>query len=199
MAASQAATEPLHSPRIAGPARRLAAFLLDGLIAVCVVIIISITMRGFRALGLWMPATQDPQTTWGNLKISAKLAVVFGFLLSMGAIYLPLFEASPWQASFGKRILDVHVTDTEGRRISVVRAFGRWIAKLFFNWFFLWPVSLGTMARTREKKALHDFVARTLVVRGQPEPGGSLEAWRIAAAFGIPYVWLLGTFLIILQ
>jgi uncharacterized RDD family membrane protein YckC len=199
MATSKAAIEPLHSPEFAGLARRLAAFLLDGLIALCLVVVMSITMQGFRALGLWMPTPQDPQTTWAGLEISAKFAVVFGFLLSMGAIYLPLFEASPWQASFGKRIFDVHVTDSEGRRISVARAFGRWIAKLFFNWFFLWPASLITIAGTTQKKALHDFVASTLVVRGQPEPGGSLEPWRIAAAFGIPYVWLLGTFLIILQ
>jgi uncharacterized RDD family membrane protein YckC len=199
MATSQAAIEPLHSPRFAGLARRLAAFLLDGLLALCVVIVMSITMKAFRALGLWNPATEDPRTTWGNLEISAKGAVIFGFLLSMGAIYLPLFEASPWQASFGKRILNVHVTDTEGRRISVARAFGRWIAKLLVNWFFLWPASLITMFGTREKKALHDCVASTVVVRGQPQPGASLEAWRIAAAFGIPYVWLMGTFLIILQ
>ncbi len=151
-------------------------------------------------MGLWTSAAHDmdPQMVWRSLEMPAKLAVVFGFALSTGAIYLTLFESSPWQASFGKRILDMHVTDNEGKRISFARAFGRWFCKWFFNLFWLWPVSLGTIAGTREKKALHDFAARTLVVRGRPEPGGSLEPWRVLVAFGIPFVWLLGTFLTIL-
>ena len=198
MATSQESLGPIHSPRYAGLTRRLTAFLLDVLIAVCVVMIVGMTMRGFRALGLWMPTPIDPQATWRSLGVPAKLAVLLGFFLSMGALYLPLFEASPWQASFGKRILDIHVTDNGGKRITVARAFGRWLAKVFINWFFLWPVSLGTVTGTKEKKALHDFLASTLVVRGQPEPRGALEAWRIAAAFGITYVWLLATFLIVI-
>ena len=42
--------------------------------------------------------------------------------------------------------------------------------------------------------ALHDYIASTLVMRGRPVPGGSLEAWRVIAAFGIPFVWLLGMY-----
>jgi hypothetical protein len=47
----------------------------------------------------------------------------------------------------------------------------------------------------KDKKALHDYVAKTLVVRGRPVPGGSIEAWRVVAAFGIPFVWLMSTVL----
>jgi RDD family len=87
------------------------------------------------------------------------------------------------------------VTDDAGRRISAARAFGRWFAKWFFNWFVLWVVSMVTIAASKEKKVLHDFAARTLVVRGRPVPGGSLESWRILGAFGIPFLYLLGMYL----
>jgi len=197
MASSQPVPTALPQPSFAGLGRRLAAYFLDVLIAASVILIAGFSMRGLRAVGLWMPAVQElsPSEIWRGFGVGAKLSVVFGFVLSMGPIYLALFESSPWQASFGKRLLDIYVSDNEGNRISVARAFGRWLAKFFFNWFLLWAVSMGTIVGTSQKKALHDFVAGTIVVRGRPAAGGSLEPWRIMAAFGIPYVWLLGMYL----
>jgi hypothetical protein len=55
------------------------------------------------------------------------------------------------------------------------------------------------VAVTLKKQALHDFTARTLVVDGRPVPGGSLELWRIVAAFGIPFLWFLVTFVAVFR
>jgi uncharacterized RDD family membrane protein YckC len=197
MISSQAAPGAVSQLFFAGLGRRLAAYLLDVVIAASVLLFAGFAMRGLRAFGLWLPAVQglSPSEMWRGLGVGAKLSILFGFVLSMGPIYLVLFEASPWQASFGKRLFDIYVSDNEGRRIGVVRAFGRWFAKFFFNLFALWVVSMATIAATREKKALHDFVARTLVLRGRPVPGGSLEPWRITFAFGIPFLLLLGIYL----
>jgi uncharacterized RDD family membrane protein YckC len=200
MTSSQAVPGTVSQPAFAGLDRRLAAYLLDAVIAASVLLFSGFTMRGLRAFGLWLPAVQglSPTEMWRGLGVGAKLSILFGFVLSMGPVYSALFEASPWQASFGKRLLDIYVSDDEGRRIGIARAFGRWFAKFFFNWFALWVVSMVTIAATREKKALHDFVARTLVLRGRPVPGGSLEPWRITFGFGIPFLLLLGIYLTVL-
>jgi hypothetical protein len=42
---------------------------------------------------------------WHGLKVGAKAAVIIGFIVSVGPIYLALLKASAWQASFGKRLL----------------------------------------------------------------------------------------------
>jgi len=89
----------------------------------------------------------------------------------------------------------MHVTDDEGKRIGVRRALGRWVWKFLLGYFWINLASLATIPLTKDKKALHDYMARTLVVRGQPVQGGSLESWRIVLAFAIPFVWLLATFL----
>jgi uncharacterized RDD family membrane protein YckC len=204
MAFSQAAVPaPAALARIpfAGLGRRLAAYFADMVISASVFLMLAFTMRGLRSAGLWRPAAQpagevyDPLRAWQVLGGGSKLAVVLGFVLSMGVIYFVLFESSAWQATFGKRLLDIHVTDDEGKRIGIRRALGRWFWKIFLGYLWVNFASLGTIACTKEKKALHDYVANTLVVRGRPAPGGSVEAWRVVSAFGIPFVWLIATFL----
>ena len=199
MASSQPALSASARPAFAGLARRIAAYLLDLLIALSVLVLVAITFRLLRAIGLWTPAGAgayfSPEDAWRALGVGAKLAIVFSFVLSQGAAYLILFDASPWQATFGKRLLNVYVTDDEGRRISLVRSFGRWFAMWAFGLFGGSFISLVTIAATRNKKALHDFAAKTLVVSGRPALSGELEPWRAVIAFGLPFVWMMGTFL----
>ena len=195
MDSSQPALVPLPSPAYASLGRRMAAHLLDILIAFSVVLLTGITMRVFRAIGLWMPALQAPEQTWRALGVAAKSSILVGFVLSTGPIYFMLWESSAWQATFGKRLLDIYVADDDRNRISLARSVGRWLAKWFCSWFGGNFLSIITIATTGNRKAIHDFLGKTLVLRGRPVPGGSLEPWRIAAAFGIPFVWLMGTFL----
>ncbi|MFZ1918844.1 MAG: RDD family protein [Terriglobales bacterium] len=197
MASSQQLPVEVPQRSFAGLGSRIAAHFLDVLISLSVIFVVGFLLRGLRVSGLWMPATAKapPEEIWRGLGAVAKLAVVIGYLLSIGPIYLALFEASPWQASFGKRILNIYVTDNEGRRISTARSFGRSVTKWILNSFLLWPFSMVAIATSKKKKALHDFVAETLVVKGRPTPEGALEPWRAVVAFGIPFVWLMGTFL----
>ena len=198
MASSQPAALAAPAPAYAGLGRRIAAYLIDLLVSLSVVLLVALTMRGLRAIGAWTPTEAGggvPEEMWGALGAGAKLAILVAFVLFGGPIYLIVFDASPWQATFGKRLLNIHVTDDAGRRISLARSFGRWLAMWVFSWFAGWLVSLITIAASRQKKALHDFVANTLVLRGQPVPGGALEPWRLVVAFVVPFLWLVGTFL----
>jgi uncharacterized RDD family membrane protein YckC len=114
-------------------------------------------------------AETDPELLWRELAAPLKFAVVLSFILSMGPIYHILFESSAWQASWGKRLLNIYVVDSEGKRASSARIFERWFFKWFFGWTGLWFISVITIAVARRKQALHDFTANTLVVRGRPQ------------------------------
>ena len=156
-----------------------------------------LTIRFCRSVGLWefSEVGASPEQMWRDLGITPKLFVVVAFLLTSGLVYFPVLEASGWQATFGKRLLNIYVTGREGGRIGMRRALGRWIAKCAFNWFPLLLISIIPIIASRERKGLHDTAAGTAVLTGRPVPGGILEPWRIVVAIGVPFVWTLGTML----
>jgi uncharacterized RDD family membrane protein YckC len=80
----------------------------------------------------------------------------------MGCLYYTLFEASPWQATPGKRILRLYVTDLNGRRLTFPRALLRNVARQISGVFFIGYLMAGF---TEKKQALHDILASCLVLR----------------------------------
>jgi uncharacterized RDD family membrane protein YckC len=78
-------------------------------------------------------------------------------------LYFSLMESSVWQATIGKKLLGLTVTDLEGRRISFGRATGRYFAKILSTLIlFIGYLMAGF---TEKKQALHDMIAGTLVLR----------------------------------
>ena len=79
-------------------------------------------------------------------------------------LYFALQESSSAQATLGKRVLGLRVTDLEGHRIGLGRASGRFFGKIISGLTLL----IGYMMAgfTERKQALHDILAGTLVVRG---------------------------------
>jgi uncharacterized RDD family membrane protein YckC len=90
-------------------------------------------------------------------------------------LYWPVLESSRWQATFGKRIMGLEVTDLDGNRIGFLRAFLRSIAKVISAV----PFGIGFLiaAFTARKQALHDIIVKTLVVRTGPS-----QLWKIILA-----------------
>jgi uncharacterized RDD family membrane protein YckC len=121
--------------------------------------------------------------------------ITIAFLLSTGPVYFAICHASPWQATFGKRLLKVYVAGDDGNRISLTRSLIRCITLWLLSVFWVGLISVITIAVSSQRKGVHDFVARTLVLRGRPVPGGTLEPWRIVVFVGLPVAWMLGTFL----
>ncbi len=80
-------------------------------------------------------------------------------------LYFALCESSPWQATLGKLALGIRVTDLEGRRISIWRALGRYLAK-FLSAFIL-CIGFLMVGWTRRKQGLHDMLCSTLVLNGR--------------------------------
>ena len=86
------------------------------------------------------------------------IATLFGSWL-----YEAFMESSSYQATLGKMIFGMRVTDLNGNRISFERATGRHFAK----WLSGLALGIGyiMVAFTERKQGLHDLLAGTLVRR----------------------------------
>lgn len=166
-------TEALH----AGFWRRVGAYFIDSIVimigAFAVVLALSWSERALRASGL--------------------------VTLILLAVYFIAMHSSPWQATVGKWLMGVKVTDRSGNRIGVGRATGRFFA-LFLSSLTL-GIGYALAGVTARRQALHDMVAGTLVVRADAAPaeiaaGGEtmpVTARVNAAVIGIPLAsFLLG-------
>jgi uncharacterized RDD family membrane protein YckC len=187
--------QPLSVPYAALGAR-LAAYLVDMIVAFCLLMAAGFAARILFAAGLATPLPPtDPVSLWASLGIGLKLVVLFAYVLAMGPIYFSLFESSRWQATFGKRLLGVYVTGDDGQRVSLARSSSRWLARFFCSWFGGSLVSIILIAITQNRKALHDYIAHTRVLKGRPTSGGSLEVWRLLAAFGLQFLGIVCMYL----
>ena len=81
------------------------------------------------------------------------------FLVTL--IYHAGFESSPWQATPGKRIQQIKVTDYNDNPISFWKALLRFNLKILsLALFYIGFIMIGT---TKKKQGLHDIIINTLV------------------------------------
>ena len=117
---------------------RLIAFIIDGVILFAVYMLITLIFRDWIA------------------NILSNLAAI---------AYFSYFESSERQATIGKALMKIRVTDQEGNRIktskAVVRTLGKYVSSMIF--FIGYLIALFT----EKKQALHDLIADTLVVVGE--------------------------------
>ena len=97
-----------------------------------------------------------------NDGVAAGIGLIANALV--GWLYYALFESSRWQATPGKRLLELRVTDLFGNRTSFGQASGRDFSKIFSSLIF--GIGYLMAAFTEKKQCLHDKVASTLVLRG---------------------------------
>ena len=90
---------------------------------------------------------------------------VLGYVVGMltNWLYFTLCESSTWQATLGKRMLSLRVTDLHGRRIGFGQANGRYWSKIISG--LLLFMGFLMVGFDRKKQGLHDKLAGTLVVR----------------------------------
>jgi uncharacterized RDD family membrane protein YckC len=99
---------------------------------------------------------------WILITGESRQIIAINLLVAMAEwLYWASLESSAWQATLGKRVFGLQVTDMDGRRISFARASGRHFGKIIFVGFIL-------AGFTEKKQALHDMIAGCLVIRKQP-------------------------------
>ncbi|MEJ0000728.1 MAG: RDD family protein [Verrucomicrobiota bacterium] len=149
---SYAATmEPPAHLLYAGFWRRFLALIADSVV-LSPLSIIAFTLN---------PAYQDESARTLAAALVSLVYAIFAFIIRW--LYFALMESGGWQATLGKKLIGIRVTDLEGRRIGFGRATGRYFGKIISCLtLFIGFIMAGF---TERKQALHDMLAGTLVVR----------------------------------
>jgi len=143
---------------------RFVAYFLDSLIiAVPMWILIAIFAGGMFA-GFSGSATDEEQ-------VAAAAAAGFGvfviILLAFVGVWLyeALMTSSERGATLGKRALGLRVVKSDGTRLTFGRATGRFFAKVFITGIIPFGIGYIMAGFTDRKRALHDMIADTVVVK----------------------------------
>jgi uncharacterized RDD family membrane protein YckC len=113
-------------------------------------------------LGFTLGASMADSSTFEEIESAAEILGFFlGILIQW--LWFTIAESSKWQASVGKKLLGLKVTDDQGRRLGFGQANGRYWSKLLSTLILF--IGFLMIAFTEKKQGLHDKVAGTLVVR----------------------------------
>lgn len=139
---------------------RVGAYIIDYIVLYIVQIVLGMVFGiSAGALSGMDPSGTEALTTGAGL---IYLLLIIG--ISIG--YYVVMESGPWQATLGKKAVGLIVVDESGERITWTRALGRYLAKILSTIIlFIGFIMVGF---TEKKQGLHDILAGTLVVKGQP-------------------------------
>lgn len=136
-------------------------------------------------LSLALAWAADPALEVATQRLADVLAGLFvrvaAILFIAAAIYFIASESSRWQASPGKRLLGLRVTDLAGHRPERFRIVLRFLSGIL-SWLLL-NLGHALVAWTPDKRALHDYLAGTRVERLADAPA-TMPAWARA------WLWL---------
>jgi uncharacterized RDD family membrane protein YckC len=142
--------QAIQEPRYAGFWRRFLAIIIDEFLLGFVSFVFSASY--------FLTSMSGPGLE--TYKITATSNGIFSILLHW--LYFTIMESCPTQATLGKMAIGIVVTDYGGRRISFLKANGRYFGKFLSALFF--GIGFIMAGITRRKQALHDMLAKTLVV-----------------------------------
>ena len=155
-------------PRVeyAGFWLRFLAFLIDNVVMGIAFVLILIPLIFLTGLGGFI-GTIHPDEDFNDVGIFMLIGLIFlaaTVSLVFTWLYHALMESSEWQATVGKKVLGLVVTDMAGQRVSFWRATARHFAKIITN---MVPAFIGYIMAgfTEKKQALHDMLAGCLVLR----------------------------------
>jgi len=153
---------------------RFAAYLIDGIIISIPIGIVFAIFGGILVavigVGHLSQASGDSDSS-GSSAMSPAVGIaialgelVFYAVLLVGAwLYFAKLESGPHQATFGKRVLGLKVTNLSGEKLGFGQASGRFFGKIISGMtFYIGFIMAGF---TERKQALHDMIAGTLVVK----------------------------------
>ena len=142
---------------------RFVAFMIDALILMAIAAVIVGIAAAVAVIGLGLDHNADPDENAVLIGIAVMLGVVG--LIVIGWLYEALMTSSPRGATLGKLALGLRIVRADGAQLS----FGRATARHFLKFMItpLVPLAIGYLmaAFTNRKRALHDILADTLVIK----------------------------------
>jgi uncharacterized RDD family membrane protein YckC len=154
-----------HTPQVSRPPVAYAGFWLR-----LVAYIIDAMILGIVGVGAFFPlfranihafTAENPWEIYTS--VSRPLLAIRLLALMLSWIYYASMESSTWQATLGKKILGLKVTDLAGNRITFARASGRFFGKILSG--MILGIGFLMAGFTARKQALHDILAGCLVLR----------------------------------
>lgn len=152
--------------------KRTAAYLIDGIFCQIITFIVSFVV-GF-ILGVS-----------GHSSMAGTAGTILG--IATWIVYFVWAESSAWQATIGKRMFGLKVTDLNGQRISFWRSLGRNVAMIIST--LILCIGYLMCFWTEKKQCLHDSLAGCLVIDEKPNEKQGCAVWAIIGFF----VLLIGT------
>ncbi|AZB41576.1 RDD family protein [Bacillus sp. FJAT-42376] len=134
------------SVKYAGFWVRFGAYLIDG-----VIFLIIFGIPSFLLIG------GDP---------AANTAIRL-FIGTLSALYVILMPTTKWQGTIGKKLLGLKIVDENGGRLTAGRAVLRYIGQIISA--LVLYIGFIMAAFTNRKRALHDMMAHTYVVKSRTE------------------------------
>jgi uncharacterized RDD family membrane protein YckC len=154
-----------QTPQVSRPPVAYAGFWLR-----VVAYIIDAIILGIAGVGAFFPlfranihafTAENPWDVYTS--VSRPLIAIRLLALMLSWIYYASMESSTWQATLGKKILGLRVTDLAGNRITFARASGRFFGKILSG--MILGIGFLMAGFTARKQALHDILASCLVLR----------------------------------
>ncbi|HNP75640.1 MAG: RDD family protein [Cyclobacteriaceae bacterium] len=149
--------------------RRFAALVVDIIIIGCLQTFVIVPILAALGFGMFssasaMEASGDPDAAIGMIgAIMAAAGAIWLVSLTIQVLYYSFMESSNMQATIGKMALGIIVTDMNGAKLTLSKAFVRNISRILSNLTML--IGYIIAAFTEKKQALHDIIAGTLVVK----------------------------------
>jgi uncharacterized RDD family membrane protein YckC len=139
---------------------RFVAYLLDAFImSIAVVVLVGI----FVAAVLLVDESIDEDKTSPFMVVS--IVVLLLALLVINWLYEALMTSSPRGATLGKLALGLRIVRADGAQLSFGRATARHFLKVLITPLVPFAIGYLMAAFTARKRALHDVLADTLVIR----------------------------------
>jgi uncharacterized RDD family membrane protein YckC len=149
---------------IASPIKRLLAFVLDLLFIIPLITIAILTTNNILSLPVTpnfsMYGFEINMDEWAQQHFWDVVLLYSGIKLIILFFYYTLFEASAWQATPGKRLLKLRVTDVNSERISTGKSALRFFSKILSTQLLIGYIMI---LFTERKQGLHDLIAKTIV------------------------------------
>jgi uncharacterized RDD family membrane protein YckC len=136
--------------------RRIAAYLLDGLIY---------SLMAAVLVGMVVLCAGALTVVLGPTAALVGIAAVYVLPAVLFAFYHVVQESGPQRGTWGKRALGLRVLTADGRRLSFGQALGRFLLKVFLTIAMTASLGFLTILFTKRKQALHDLIVDTVVVK----------------------------------
>lgn len=150
-----------QGPNYATFGQRFLAYLIDALLMAVV----------FLPLGFLLGVLVGISGVEADDTTTAAVSLFINFVsIIVTWLYSAIMESSVWQATIGKKIFGIRVTDMSGNRIGLGRATVRHFSKYLSSVICLMGFIMA--AFTEKKQGLHDILASTLVFSGEVTPSG---------------------------